>query len=176
MRILPTYSIYCTIKIFFNHSILLLRDKMSLTLTSARTFAHASTMRGATALLMRVLKLSHTIFHPRSRIDFSTFAQQEAPRTIPARQKFLARQMREQHRIEQMFAWSVVQKELAVAMHKAHKYKRWSGFIRGFNEVFWPVLCGLCFGAIQEVREDFRYSPVDILANFNVLAHSYNSG
>jgi hypothetical protein len=118
-------------------------------LTSARTFAYASIMGGAPALLMRASRLSQPLSRPLSRSGFSScqssfsaFTRKEAPKAARIPQRLLVRRMREQHRIEQLCAQSEYQRrlsELAAITHRARQSSRWSELCEVFDRIVMPL-------------------------------------
>ncbi|KAL5447356.1 hypothetical protein PMIN06_007511 [Paraphaeosphaeria minitans] len=129
---------------------LLLKDDMSFTLTSIRTIAHASFMARAPALFIGLSKLSQTVLRPLGRSNFSTVAQQKAPKAPKAvivPQKFLARRVRQQYPIQQKCSRSAYQQKpriLAATTYRCCQSGR-AGFWFNFNLTFWPVLFVLLY-------------------------------
>ena len=143
----PLFHTRYTITVFLDSPGLLVKDNMSLTLTSIRTIAHISVMVGAPALFVGASKFSQTIFRPLGQSTFSTVVQQKAPKSVTMPQRFLARRMREQHRIEQMSARPRYQqkpRESAVTTYRDRQSGRSWDWTR-FHQTFWPGLLASLF-------------------------------
>ncbi|KAK3203086.1 hypothetical protein GRF29_112g188247 [Pseudopithomyces chartarum] len=99
-------------------------------------------MPRAPALFMGAPKLGQTALHPLGRETFSPVAQRKAATAVNGPQRFLARKVREQYRIEQARARSLYQQQarkLAAATHRRWK-SDWSPLCLSFILVFWPLL------------------------------------
>lgn len=115
---------------------------MSLIWTSVRTVANAAVMPRAPALLMGAPKLGQTAHHPLGPKTFSPVAQRKAATAVNGPQKFLARKVREQYRIEQARVQNLYQQQarkLAAAVYRRRE-SDWSPLWFSYILVFWPML------------------------------------
>ncbi|OAL06396.1 hypothetical protein IQ06DRAFT_343609 [Phaeosphaeriaceae sp. SRC1lsM3a] len=123
-------------------------------------------MARAAAPLTGAWKLSQTILRPQGQSSFSTAVQRKAPKAVVVSQKFLARRMRQQYRINQTSVQPINQqlvRKLAEAIGQDYRSGRsrfwyWLGVFEGF---FYALLFTHIWNSLKAKTTPETNSPQD---------------